>query len=97
MTVTEQFAPHVKVTGNRCQCGRCGELFNSPAAFDKHRIGDPNNRRCMSIIEMDEAGMETNYSGYWVTAGWADWPNFNEEELEDPPLPDDWNAISIDL
>lgn len=27
-----------KLTGDRCRCTACGELFNSTFAFDKHRI-----------------------------------------------------------
>ncbi len=58
-----------KVTGDRNQCPGCGQLFNSGAAFDKHRTGDFSiNRRCMTEQEMKDKKMERNAAGYWVTA-----------------------------
>lgn len=58
-----------KVTGDRNQCPGCLELFNSSAAFDKHRHGDfGKSRRCMTVEEMKAKGMDKNSSGYWVTA-----------------------------
>jgi hypothetical protein len=29
----------MKLSGNRCQCTRCGTYFNRVSTFDKHRIG----------------------------------------------------------
>jgi hypothetical protein len=65
---TVKFAkPHV--SGDRNQCAGCGALFNSSAAFDKHRTGDfGKDRRCMSATEMLAKKMATNAAGYWVTA-----------------------------
>jgi len=57
-----------------CKCSKCGEYFNSTAAFDKHRTGDygtvrkPGDRRCMSILGMQEIGMAKNSKDYWVTS-----------------------------
>lgn len=51
-----------KVTGSRCLCRDCNEYFNSVAAFDKHRRGPMDSRRC------DTAGMVKNNAGYWITA-----------------------------
>ena len=35
--------------GRHCQCGGCGECFNSMPAFDKHRTGAHGvDRRCAS-------------------------------------------------
>jgi hypothetical protein len=57
-----------KLGSNRCQCAMCGEYFNSTAAFDKHRIGDPiAGRRCRSPSEMEAAGMVES-RGWWVTS-----------------------------
>lgn len=58
-----------KVSGDRNQCSGCGALFNSTAAFEKHRHGDFGvDRRCMTPEEMRAKKMEVNAAGYWVTA-----------------------------
>lgn len=57
-----------KVGGDRNQCAGCCQLFNSTAAFDKHRHGDFSERRCLSVAEMINKGMAINAAGYWVTA-----------------------------
>ena len=58
-----------KVSGDRNQCPGCRELFNSSAAFDKHRTGDfGKDRRCMTKDEMFGRKMDINSAGYWVTA-----------------------------
>lgn len=71
--------PGITLRGDRNECPACGLLFNSTAAFDKHRVGDigmhnsktPNPygpvRRCMTVAEMQERGMAVS-NGYWVTA-----------------------------
>jgi hypothetical protein len=51
-----------------CKCSGCGKYFNSTAAFDKHRHGRAEDRRCYSIDEMRERGMDVNARGRWVTA-----------------------------
>ena len=58
----------MKVGNTRCQCADCKEYFNSVAAFDKHRTGKWEARRCMSVDEMESKGMAKNNDGYWVTA-----------------------------
>lgn len=59
----------MQLTGQMSQCRTCGEVFNSTAAFDKHRIGRHGiDRRCMTEAEMREAGMDHNRRGLWVTA-----------------------------
>ena len=52
----------MKLTNRRCQCAGCSEYFNSVGAFDKHRTGRhrTNTRRCMTIEEMEAAGM------FWI-------------------------------
>jgi len=58
-----------KVSGDRNQCAGCSELFNSSAAFDKHRHGEfGKDRRCMTVEEMVAKKMAKNSAGYWVTA-----------------------------
>lgn len=74
---------HSRLTGQHNQCPSCGELFNSNAAFDKHRkpIGwcvgikpevsrllDRFPRRCLSTEEMLAIDMQVNIQGFWVTA-----------------------------
>ena len=55
----------MKLTGNRCRCAACGEYFNSVAAFDMHRAGRPDGRRCE---EPSGIGMAKNNAGFWVTS-----------------------------
>ena len=54
---------------DHCICPACRLYFNSTAAFDKHRVGvyQPDERRCFSITQMREIGMEVNAKGYWGT------------------------------
>jgi hypothetical protein len=65
---------------NRNQCSGCGELFNSIAAFDKHRhgrFGIPNKehegeyldavRKCYSTDEMTAKGMIKTNDGFWAS------------------------------
>lgn len=66
----------VTVGHNRCQCAACKEYFNSVAAFDKHRTGRPEERRCMTEEEMRAKGMDKNQVGYWVTALHMSWDGF---------------------
>jgi hypothetical protein len=58
--------------GDRNQCPSCNELFNSTAAFTKHRVGEfgvPHDpRRCLKVSEMAAKGMAKNSEGWWVTA-----------------------------
>ncbi|MBC8638280.1 hypothetical protein IAG25_15780 [Caballeronia sp. EK] len=60
------------LSGDRNQCSDCSLLFNSSAAFDKHRtsrIGvyeGEQARRCMTRSEMELSGMALNQAGFWV-------------------------------
>ena len=66
--------PTVKLSGDHNECSGCGELFNSTAAFDKHRTGSFGfhgkgvTRRCRTPAEMLAKGMAKNAGGWWVTA-----------------------------
>jgi len=53
-----------------CVCTGCGEIFNSVAAFDKHReYGDGElDRHCLTPEKMRNKGMGINARGMWVTA-----------------------------
>jgi hypothetical protein len=59
----------MRLTGCRCECRGCGELFNSVKSFDRHRRGTytPPARRCLSPDEMRAKGMTRNAAGYWIT------------------------------
>jgi len=63
--------PRPQLRGDQNQCPTCLALFNSTAAFDKHRtgrFGDPSHpRRCLAEAEMLGAGMARNERGFWVT------------------------------
>src|SRR6516165_8365228 len=59
-----------RLTGSRCRCGACGELFNSVSVFDRHRVGPWTDkgvqRRCLSAEEMSARGWQTNVKGFWI-------------------------------
>ena len=55
------------LSGDRNQCPTCGEFFNSSFAFDSHRYGKINERKCMTKAEMLEKGFDRNDDFYWVT------------------------------
>lgn len=57
----------LRVGSSICQCGGCGEWFRSPTSFDKHRITDRGERRCLTTIEMLAEGMSRNEKGLWIT------------------------------
>jgi len=61
----------MKLTGSRCQCSACGEYFNRPSLFDRHRAGSyqPLARRCLSPDEMRAKGWRKNSAGFWIGAG----------------------------
>lgn len=62
-----------KLTGNRCRCAACGDLFNSTSAFDRHRAGTfaplgtwPHARRCLTAEELQAKGWSRNGAGFWI-------------------------------
>ena len=57
----------LRLTGTRCLCRCCGQHFNSLTAFDMHRVGRPEARRCFSPEEMGGLGMTRNAGGFWVS------------------------------
>ncbi len=51
----------------RCECGACGEGFNSVRAFDRHQRMTPNGGvRCLDSPEMMAKGMVCR-DGWWYT------------------------------
>lgn len=59
-----------RLTGARCRCARCDELFNSVSIFDRHRVGSYQERgtlrRCLSVDEMVVRGWARNARGFWI-------------------------------
>lgn len=80
-----------KLTGSRCQCTACGELFASVAAFDRHRVGKfagvggTNTRRCLSVAEMQAHEWPKTDKGFWLRPA----PRAVHSALDGPsePLP----------
>lgn len=58
-----------KLTGTRCQCTLCGELFASPRAFDRHRVGPYGMglRRCLAPEELRANEWAQTVTGFWLT------------------------------
>lgn len=56
-----------ELTGNTCLCSACGEIFKSVTGFDKHRVGQPAKRRCLTTQEMLQRGMTKDSGGKWIT------------------------------
>lgn len=53
---------------NVCQCAACGEYFLSVSGFDRHRVGPPEDRRCLSNAEMRRKGMALDACNRWTRA-----------------------------
>jgi len=56
-----------KLTGDKYQCGKGGLLFGSTYAFDKHRVGSWEDRRCLAIPALSELGWKQDSRGFWRT------------------------------
>ena len=56
-----------KLTGDHCQCGACGEFFNSTYAFDRHRAGEWGERYCLTPEAMQNRGMCVSTRGWWIS------------------------------
>lgn len=54
------------LTGSRCRCSACGLTFRSVSGFDRHRIGPPATRRCLTPAELEAAGWRLNAAGLWL-------------------------------
>jgi hypothetical protein len=78
-----------KLTGNRCQCAACGEYFNRERVFDRHRIGEPGNRRCLTAAEMTARGWNRNAAGFWITDSpeRAAFTQFRRDRTQPLPVP----------
>ena len=56
-----------RLTGNRCQCCVCEDYFSSPRTFSRHRLKSISTWRCLTEVEMFEAGWIRNPKGFWLT------------------------------
>jgi hypothetical protein len=67
--------PKRTLRGDHCHCGTCDEYFNSTYAFDMHRVGDhgmPGSRRCLTVQEMRQRGMDKNATDWWISGSRLD-------------------------
>lgn len=55
------------LAGNRCECGACGLRFGSLYAFDHHRVGGWEDRRCLPNTALSELGWKQDSRGFWRT------------------------------
>lgn len=70
----------MKLTGNRCLCSGCGEIFNSVGAFEMHRVGKGRERRCE---RPESVGMVKNGAGFWITGKMPVRPaNFGQKKAQ---------------
>ena len=64
-------APKLKPGTRFCQCAACGRYFGGVAAFDMHRVGPMNNRKCADPASLvtkrgGKRKLWLNDRGYWV-------------------------------
>lgn len=59
------------LSGSRCECAGCGQLFTSVREFDRHRIGKhakpgeyTGSRRCLSLAELLARDWQMDGRGY---------------------------------
>jgi hypothetical protein len=58
----------MKLTGQQCECTACKQLFGRTSTFDAHRQGKVGERRCLSVMEMEEKGWRRNPKEFWKRA-----------------------------
>lgn len=79
---------HPKLTGRRCECTSCGDLFNSESAFDRHRVGEfaglggTSSRRCLTEAELLAIGWSRNGAGAWITRPFLALPESHKQGAE---------------
>ena len=50
---------------NYCKCSGCGEYFGGVRAFEVHRVGVHEDRRCLLPSGMSRMGYRKSARGYW--------------------------------
>lgn len=64
-----------------CHCSKCHEHFKSIAGFDKHRLTEKGNRRCLSIEEMFSKKMVFDEEKkFWVTGKMPEGLRYGKEQ-----------------
>lgn len=48
-----------------CLCRACGAAFQSVRAFEAHRVGPWDERRCLTTPRMAERGLQLDPRGFW--------------------------------
>lgn len=72
MPTVPQSDPRLPVGKNYCKCSACGHYFGGVFAFDLHRVGNANARKCVNpqslASKYGEPVLFLNERGYWVRA-----------------------------
>lgn len=80
-----------RLTGSRCRCQACGELFNSVSVFTRHRVGRWEKRgalrRCLTIPQMQVRGWHVNARGFWIERQRLDQPRRGGDLPPPAPAP----------
>jgi hypothetical protein len=61
--------PKLNPGSNKCLCRECGLYFGSVHAFDRHRVGGCNDRRCLALPTLLESGWAEGTDGFLRTPG----------------------------
>jgi len=56
----------VKLTGQRSLCRGCNKVFSTTSTFDRHRVGEYPDRRCLTAEELTAKGWSER-EGIWRT------------------------------
>lgn len=55
-----------KLTGNRCKCVVCGEVFSTESNFNKHRVGQYGfDRKCLNPASANLRIVSTSTGTIW--------------------------------
>lgn len=56
---------NARLTGKRCKCTACGEVFSTEANFDRHRKGKGDKRYCVDPEDVGLVIKEVSTGSYW--------------------------------
>ena len=57
--------PLLPIGTRYCRCSSCGAHFGGEKTFERHRVGEMADRRCLSQLEMSAEGLNQDTKGYW--------------------------------
>ncbi len=86
-----RLTPRLRPGSRVCACGGCNEFFGSDSAFQLHRVGDWDDRRCLTVEEMRARGLELNGRGYW-TRTWDSAPAGDDQFV---PLGEEMSDLDL--